>query len=92
MRLEAIYDNGKLEFQDKVHFVHNKFPVAVTVADAEIVTSQEMAIDAPSTSSAHALLARVRDILGPLDRERPQTTVSQDKESYQDALEEKYLK
>jgi hypothetical protein len=37
MQLEAIYDDGKLEFCRPVRFAHGRFPVRVEVPEAELV-------------------------------------------------------
>lgn len=40
MQLEAIYDNGKLEFCRPVRFAHGRFLVRVEVPEAELVESK----------------------------------------------------
>ncbi len=97
MQLEAIYNQGKLEFKQPVHFVHERFSILVTIPEAEIV-KPPTEIKEPIKENTHspsaaavARLKKIRTIIGAHDYSRPPATVAQDKESYLEELEDKYL-
>jgi hypothetical protein len=80
MKLEAIYDNGRLEFIRPVHFVSDRLRVAVEVPDQEVVRPQDKAPAASLGRYAQALQARldaIRNAPLPPDNELPEFTEKQ---------------
>ena len=80
MKLEAIYDKGRLEFIQPVHFVHDRLRVVVEVPDQEVVKPQDMAPAASMGRYAQALQARldaIRNAPLPPDNELPEFTEKQ---------------
>lgn len=50
MQIEAIYDQGKLQFLKPVKFLHQRFPVKLEISPQEIVPTE-----ASHTPSGHAV-------------------------------------
>lgn len=94
MRVEARYDQGRLEFNRPLHFARTCFPVVVDIPDGEIIATVQPDIaqeSGPAAMPAHApLLEEIRQILGPLSRRRPAVSVQGDQTALAEALEEKY--
>ncbi len=81
MQVEAIYKHGRLEFLAPLRLTRDQFPVKVELPDDVVTELAEE--DSP-------FLTGVRQILGPLHRQRPHVGVAEDKEAYLEALMEKY--
>jgi hypothetical protein len=80
MKLEAIYDNGRLEFIHPIHFVRDRLKVVVEVPDQEVVKPQDKAPAASLGRYAQALQARldaIRDAPLPPEDELPEFTEKQ---------------
>jgi hypothetical protein len=63
MLVKAMYDNGRLVFDEHVHFAHKRFSVKVEVPDTEVV-SKVTSINTPAAqhSSSQSLQADLRAI------------------------------
>ena len=80
MKLEAIYDKGRLEFIHPIHFVRDRLKVIVEVPDQEVVKPQDKAPAASLGHYAQALLTRldaIRNAPLPPDNELPEFTEKQ---------------
>ena len=80
MKLEAIYDKGRLEFIQPVHFVRDRLRVVVEVPEQEMVKPQGKAPAATLGGYARDLKTRLDAIRnGPLppDDELPKLTEKQ---------------
>ncbi len=62
MQLEAIYNQGRLEFIHPVRFAHNHFRVQVDVPEQEIIGPASKAPEAPLSEYAAQWLARLETI------------------------------
>jgi len=94
MQLEAIYDHGRITFTRPVRLTQERFPVLIELPDTALNTAvppagtQTPAVRPPA--AATDLLAEIRQILGPLDRERRAVSVEEDKQALIEILAEKY--
>jgi hypothetical protein len=80
MKLEAIYDKGRLEFIHPIHFVRDRLRVVVEVPDQEVEAPQDKAPAASMGRYAQALQARldaIRNAPLPPDDELPEFTEKQ---------------
>ena len=80
MKLEAIYDKGRLEFTHPIQFVRDRLRVVVEVPDQEVVAPQDKAPEASMGRYAQALQARldaIRNAPLPPDDELPEFTEKQ---------------
>jgi hypothetical protein len=91
MKLNAIYENGRIYFDRPVRLKKKKIPVLVVV-DNEAVLSMEAKDEStrPVEGESSSLLQRIHDILGPDYKYVP--TDKSDKELLMEALEEKYCR
>ena len=91
MKLNAIYENGRIYFDRSVRLKKKKIPVLVVV-DNEAVLSVEAKDEStrPVEGESSSLLQRIHDILGPDYKYVP--TDKSDKELLMEALEEKYCR
>ncbi len=91
MKLNAIYDNGRIYFDQPVRFKKKKIPVLVVI-DNEAVLSGETKDKStrPVEGKDSGLLQKIHDILGPDYKYVP--TDKSDKEFLIEALEEKYCR
>ncbi len=62
MQLEAIYDDGKLEFCRPVRFAHGRFLVRVEVPEAELMESPTAEGEGPLGTYARSWLRRLEAI------------------------------
>lgn len=96
MQVEAIYNQGRLEFKTSIKLLGDYFAVKVELPDDQVVV--EPAAEAPSpparqvAGSSSRLLAEIRGILGSLYQEQAPAGVAEDKAAYQEALAEKYAR
>ena len=91
MKLNAIYENGRIYFDQSVRLKKKKIPMLVVV-DNEAVLSVEAKAEStrPVEGESSSLLQRIHDILGPDYKYVP--TYKSDKELLIEALEEKYCR
>lgn len=85
MQIQAIYDNGKLKFIDKVAFKHQRFNVIVEVPESELApTESELSIkeDYSNTSLSNdgSLTASLAKIMGSAYKQRPSVIPESDRE------------
>jgi hypothetical protein len=93
MQIEAIYDQGRIELTQAIHLRHPRVRVLVEVPDEEVVApseSSEMTAGGPADQDD--LLTEIKQILGPLYRQRPSTSIEEDKQALVDCYAEKYLR
>ena len=91
MKLEAMYDKGRLEFIQPVHFVRDRLRVVVEVPEEEVVKVQDNAPAATLGSYAQDLKTRldaIRNAPLPPDDELPEFTDKQRSRSEAFALRE----
>jgi hypothetical protein len=62
MQLEAIYDDGKLEFCRPVRFAHGRFPVRVEVPETELIEFTTAEGEEPLGIYARGWLHRLESI------------------------------
>ncbi|MBK1646818.1 hypothetical protein CKO25_19695 [Thiocapsa imhoffii] len=99
MHIEAIYDQGRLEFQSSITLKHQRFRVRVEIPDQEIIDAPTPGLPTPaadvttesaSDADGKRLLGEIRDILGPLSKARAPASTADDKEALSDAIAGKY--
>ena len=99
MLIDAIYDQGRLEFESPVTLKHQRIRVRVEIPDQEIIDVQtpgrstptaDMTIEPVSGADGKRLLSEIRAILGPLSKARAPANAADDKAALSDALAEKY--
>lgn len=54
MKIEAIYDNGKLKFLSPLKFAHHRFTVKVDVPDSEVLMQSDTASHIEASQTPHA--------------------------------------
>ncbi len=96
MQIEAIYDQGRIELTKPLHLRHSRVRVLVEVPDEEII-APTAATEATETSARDPvdhddLLTEIRQILGPLYRQRPTVSSAQDKHALIADLAEKHAR
>ena len=91
MKLNAIYENGRIYFDRPVKLKKKKIPMLVVV-DNEAVLNVEAKDEStrPVEGKSSSLLQRIHDILGHDYKYVP--TDKSDKELLMEALEEKYCR
>jgi len=91
MKLNAIYENGRIYFDRPVRLKKKKIPVLIVV-DNEAVLSMDAKDESTRAVEGEllSLLQRIHDILGPDYKYVP--TDKSDKELLMEALEEKYCR
>jgi hypothetical protein len=80
MKLEAIYDKGRLEFIHPIHFVRDRLKVVVEVPDQEVVKPRDKAPAVSMGRYAQALQTRldaIRNAPLPTDDELPELNEKQ---------------
>lgn len=80
MRLEAIYDKGRLEFMQPVRFVKDRIKVIVEVSEHEVAGSKFPGVKKQETEYIRELLSRLDQIRKaplPEDADKPQVTQKQ---------------
>jgi len=99
MHIDAIYDQGRLEFQRPITLKHQRVRVRVEIPDQEIIDvptpgrptpAADMTIEPMIDVDGKRLLGEIRDILGPLSKARAPASAADDKAALSDALSEKY--
>ena len=91
MKLNAIYENGRIYFDRPVRLKKKKIPMLVVV-DNEAVLSMDAKDESarPVEGESSSLLQRIHDILGSDYKYVP--TDKSDKEMLMEALEERYCR
>jgi len=82
MRVEALYDHGRLEFIDPLQLRHERLRLIVEVPDADLVSSTPVTYHLPPEVLAQAQAMRdrldaIRHALLPPDDELPELTAKQ---------------
>lgn len=81
MQIEAIYDNGRLEFIHPIQFKHERLNLVVNVPDDEIVTDlNSYNLPKDMIDQAKAMLAKmdaIRNAPLPPDNDLPELTQKQ---------------
>lgn len=91
MKLNAIYENGRIYFDRPVKLKKKKIPVLVVVDNEEVLSVEAKDESTqPVEGESSGLLQRIHDILGPDYKYVP--TNKSDKELLVEALEEKYCR
>lgn len=98
MLVNATYEDGAIRITQPLRFKHRKFELVVNIPEAEIDVTEERSVSSKdmveknenTDDPAHRMLMSIRQILGPYARQRPATSVEQDKAVYLEALQEKY--
>jgi hypothetical protein len=99
MQINAIYEDGAINFITPMRFKHRKFEVVVNIPEIEIEIEEMVQLDKAVTKPAQknlesspgvSLLAKIKKILGPDFHPRPAATVEQDKATLLEALEERH--
>lgn len=93
MQIEAIYREGRIELTKPLHLRHSRVKVLVEVPDEEVIAPPV----APEPSARDLvdqddLLTEIRQILGPLDRQRPAASPADDKHALIESLAEKHAR
>lgn len=99
MQINAIYEDGMINFTIPLRFKHRKFEVVVNIPEAEIdgmpelgQTVAEPAQKNLENSPGESFLSKIKQILGPDFHPRPAATVEQDKATLLEALEERHCR
>lgn len=97
MRIEAIYNDGKLELPDHIKLRHRRFALKVEIPESEIesavIQHPETTASDPDVSTSHetGIGARLNEILGPLRGNLDSITADEANKIWREHLEEKYL-
>jgi len=96
MQIKATYNKGNLEFSEPIRLTRDEFQVVVDLPDDVILSGQTEWNKEESAShsdlSGSELLAKFRQILGSMHEQRPSASVQEDKDTYAEAIWEKYNK
>ena len=95
MQIKAIYNQGRLEFSTPIRLTREEFSVVVDLPDEVILPTETGSNEeslSPSEMPGSELLAKFRMIMGSMHKERPSASVEEDKDTYAEALGEKYCK
>jgi predicted DNA-binding antitoxin AbrB/MazE fold protein len=95
MQVEAIYDNGRLEFIQPIKLKSEHFRLLVHVPESEILLNDALPTQEKTVrneAEGGKLLEEFREILGPFRAKHPAASVAEDKAAFADELAEKYLK
>lgn len=92
MQFEAIYNQGKLEFSQPIHFRHDYFTVTVDVPEQEISVSTQKASDLKQETIQTRIGAWLDGVVGKEFRQANNGKKSINcKAIWHEHLEEKYL-
>jgi len=86
MQVDAIYDNGHLEFSVPLRLKKSKLTVKVIIPDQEIEEYQQPA------EERKGIRAELDNILGKFRGGREQVSAADDKQVWHQHIEDKYLK
>jgi hypothetical protein len=94
MQLEAIYDHGHITFTRPIRLAQERFPVLIELPDTALNTAEPPTQTQPSVvkppAAATDLLTEIRQVLGPLNRQRTAVSAAEDKQALTEILAEKY--
>ncbi len=92
MQVEAIYDQGRIELTQPLHLRHPRVRVLVEVPDEEVVAPVGPEMIASGPADQDDLLTEIRQILGPLYRQRPAASSQEDKQALLACYVDKYAR
>ena len=96
MQIEAIYNQGRLDFISPVKLKNAPIRVKVDLPDEVVLSIETSTNKLESVTQSEVpgakLLSEFRKIMGSMHRERPSASVEEDKDAYAEALGEKYEK
>ena len=102
MQVEAIYNQGRIELTQPLKLRHSRVRVIVEVPDEEVLDAPTMAYESSSagilkeaervnvTESREDILSEIKQILGPLYRQRSAASAADDKQALLESLSEKH--
>lgn len=95
MRVEAIYDNGKLQFTEEPPLRHTRFKVMVEIPDKELAhhqvqPAQQTDFRNEANLKSASLNTRLAVIMGKAYRERPAVSKEEDRKDYLELMVERY--
>ena len=90
MQIEAIYDQGRIELTQPLHLRHPRVRVLVEVPDEEVLAPLAPERLASLPADQDDLLSEIRQILGPLYRQRPAASTEEDKQALLACYADKY--
>ena len=88
MQLEATYNQGKLQFEEPIHFAHDCFKLTVTVPEQEIISSPPQQTALKPTTIQAQLDTIIGEEFRQFNRGKPSINV---KTYWHQHLEEKHL-
>ena len=98
MQINAIYDNGYLQFKYPIQFKHARFSVNIEIPDHELdisrsVNKQEQNEIQSLTANRQTSTIRQQldNILGKYAQKRPAVSPAEDKAAWHQHIENKYL-
>ena len=92
MQIEAIYDQGRIELAQPLKLRHPRVRVLVEVPDEEVIAPVGPEMRASVPADQDDLLTEIKQILGPLYRQRPAASTEEDKEALLACYAEKYAR
>ena len=92
MQIEAIYDQGRIELTQPLKLRHPRVRVLVEVPDEEVIPPVRPEMRASVPADQDDLLTEIKQILGPLYRQRPAASIEEDKEALLACYAEKYAR
>lgn len=92
MQVEAIYDQGRIELTQPLQLRHPRVRVLVEVPDEEVIPPVRPEMRASVPADQDDLLTEIKQILGPLYRQRPAASTEEDKEALLACYAEKYAR
>lgn len=92
MQVEAIYDQGRIELTQPLQLRHPRVRVLVEVPDEEVIPPVRPEMRASVPADQDDLLTEIKQILGPLYRQRPAASIEEDKEALLACYAEKYAR
>ena len=92
MQVEAIYDQGRIELTQPLHLRHPRVRVLVEVPDEEVVAPLAPVRMASLHAEQDDILTELKQILGPLYRQRPAASSEEDKQALLACYADKYAR
>ncbi len=91
MQINAIYDNGSLQFKYPIQFKHTRFSVKIEIPDHELVINKQEQSEIQSLTATSAIRQQLDNILGNSAKKRQAINSAEDKAAWHQHLENKYL-
>ncbi|MCK5535285.1 MAG: hypothetical protein KAH84_04895 [Thiomargarita sp.] len=92
MQINAIYDNGSLQFKYPIQFKHARFSVKIEIPDHELVINKQEQSEIQSlTANRQTIRQQLDNILGNSAKKRQAINSAEDKAAWHQHLENKYL-